>query len=66
MCAQPAVITSGTAVALTVGMNKPTIETSSKLMKQAPKGKLAMPMLLWIAGVPFGLVLVLWFFFFRG
>lgn len=54
------------AVALTDGMNNSTIESSSKLMKQAPKGKLAMPMLLWIAGVPFGLVLVLWFFFFRG
>ncbi len=30
------------------------------------KGRVAVPILLWMAGVPFGLVLLLWLFFFRG
>lgn len=38
----------------------------NKMIKQEPKGRLAVPMLLWIAGVPFGIVLLLWFFVFRG
>lgn len=29
-------------------------------------GKVAVPILLYLLGVPGGLVLVLWFFFFRG
>lgn len=29
-------------------------------------GKVLVPALLYFAGVPFGLVLLLWFFFFRG
>ena len=37
----------------------------SKLL-EAAHGRVLAPMLLWIAGVPFGLVLVIWFFFFRG
>ncbi|MGV3620134.1 MAG: hypothetical protein ACO1OB_04925 [Archangium sp.] len=41
-------------------------ENSTQLVKQEPKGKIAMPLLLWVAGVPFGIVLLLWFFFFRG
>lgn len=42
--------------------------TTSKLsmIKRDPKGRIAVPLLLWIAGVPFGLVLLIWFFFFRG
>lgn len=30
------------------------------------EGKVLVPALLYLAGVPFGLVLLLWFFFFRG
>lgn len=30
------------------------------------EGRILVPALLWMAGAPFGLVLVLWFFFFRG
>lgn len=30
------------------------------------KGKVAVPILLWMAGVPFTLVLLAWLFFFRG
>ncbi len=49
-------------------MNKLTAEiaSSSQLIKQAPKGRIGMPLLLWVAGVPFGIVLLLWFFVFRG
>lgn len=36
------------------------------LIKSEPKGRIGVPVLLWIAGVPFGIVLLLWFFFFRG
>jgi hypothetical protein len=32
--------------------------------KQA--GRVLVPALLWMAGVPFGIVLLLWLFFFRG
>ena len=41
-------------------------QIKSSLTKRDPKGRVAVPLLLWIAGVPFGLVLLLWFFFFRG
>jgi hypothetical protein len=30
------------------------------------KGRVAVPILLWVAGVPFSLVFLLWLFFFRG
>jgi hypothetical protein len=30
------------------------------------KGRIAVPILLWIAGVPFSVVFLLWLFFFRG
>jgi hypothetical protein len=29
-------------------------------------GRVLMPALLWMAGVPFGIVVLLWFFVFRG
>ena len=29
------------------------------------KGRIAVPLLLWVLGMPFGLVFLLWFFFFR-
>lgn len=38
--------------------------TNDKIQKQ--EGKVLVPALLWMAGVPFGVVLLLWFFFFRG
>ncbi|MDP1823951.1 MAG: hypothetical protein Q8L48_11940 [Archangium sp.] len=37
-----------------------------KLMRQDPKGRIGVPVVLWLAGVPFGFVVVIWFFFFRG
>ena len=33
---------------------------------QAIQGRIAVPILLWAAGVPLGIVLLLWLFFFRG
>jgi hypothetical protein len=30
------------------------------------EGRVLVPALLWMAGVPFGIVLLLWFVFFRG
>jgi hypothetical protein len=30
------------------------------------KGRVAVPILLWVMGVPFTLVFLLWLFFFRG
>ncbi len=42
----------------------------SNIIKQAwirkDVGDVARPLLLWILGVPGGIVLLLWFFFFRG
>ena len=46
--------------------NKLMIQTQPNAQLNAQKGRVAVPMLLWFAGVPFGLVLVLWFLFFRG
>lgn len=33
---------------------------------QKQSGRVLVPAILWMAGVPFGLVLLLWFLFFRG
>lgn len=38
----------------------------NSIVKRDPNGRVAVPLLLWIAGVPFGIVLLLWLFFFRG
>ena len=40
----------------------------AQLQKQRERleGRVLVPALLWMAGLPFGLVLLLWFFFFRG
>jgi hypothetical protein len=35
-------------------------------VKKAVGGKVLVPALLWLAGAPFGLVVILWFLFFRG
>jgi hypothetical protein len=41
---------------------------NNKLVKYREKleGRVLVPALMWMAGVPFGVVLLLWFFFFRG
>ena len=41
---------------------------SDKMLRAKEKlsGRVLVPALLWMAGVPFGIVLLLWFFFFRG
>jgi len=36
------------------------------ILKKHEQGKVAVPILLWVMGVPFTLVLLLWLFFFRG
>jgi hypothetical protein len=41
--------------------------TSNKIVvKNDAKGRIAVPILLWIAGVPFIFVLIAWLVFFRG
>lgn len=37
-----------------------------KKSREHLEGKVLVPALLWMAGAPFGLVLLLWFFLFRG
>jgi hypothetical protein len=37
-----------------------------KKHRERLEGRVLMPALLWMAGVLFGIVLLLWFFFFRG
>ena len=36
------------------------------MVQDKQKGRVAVPILLWVMGVPFGLVFLLWLFFFRG
>jgi len=38
----------------------------TKNVKLEQKGRVAVPLLLWVAGVPFTIVLILWLLFFRG
>ena len=45
---------------------KNTMRKQFELMRQDPKGRVAVPMLLWLAGAPLGVVLLVWLFFFRG
>jgi hypothetical protein len=40
--------------------------TSIERAKQKLSGRVLVPALLWMAGLPLGVVLLLWFFFFRG
>ena len=35
-------------------------------IKKKIEGRVLVPALLWMAGAPLGLVIILWFFFFRG
>lgn len=37
-----------------------------KRSRERLEGRILVPALLWMAGAPFGVVLLLWFFFFRG
>lgn len=37
-----------------------------KKHREKLEGGIVVPALLWMAGVPFGVILLLWFFFFRG
>jgi hypothetical protein len=37
-----------------------------KKSREKFEGKVMVPALLWMAGMPFGLVFLLWLFFFRG
>lgn len=41
------------------------MKTKMQTMKKL-EGRVMVPMLLWWAGMPFALVLLLWLFFFRG
>jgi len=49
-----------------------TVEKGNTMKAQMTKyrerleGKVLVPALMWMAGVPFGIVLLLWFFLFRG
>lgn len=40
--------------------------SSIKRANERQEGRVLVPALLWMAGVPFSLVLLLWLFFFRG
>ena len=41
--------------------------TQDKLSKRTrQEGGIVVPAILWMAGIPFTVVLLLWFFFFRG
>lgn len=43
------------------------MQKNNKLIVRDPQsGKIAIPLLLWVGGVPLSLVLLLWLFFFRG
>jgi hypothetical protein len=40
--------------------------TRIELAKERLSGRVLVPALLWMMGVPFGIVFILWFLFFRG
>jgi len=40
--------------------------TRLDIMKEKVSGRVMVPALLWVMGMPLGLVFLLWFFFFRG
>lgn len=40
--------------------------TDKLIVRDPQRGKVAIPLLLWVGGVPLSLVLLLWLFFFRG
>jgi hypothetical protein len=48
------------------GLARPRLMSNSTLPTRRPAGRIAVPLLLALGGVPIGLVVVIWFFFFRG
>jgi hypothetical protein len=42
------------------------VKTQLQIRNERKSGRVLAPALLYMAGVPFGIVLLLWFFFFRG
>jgi hypothetical protein len=38
----------------------------AQIHKRSEEGKVVVPILMWLLGVPFTVVLLLWLFFFRG
>lgn len=42
------------------------MQTKLQKTREKLEGRILVPALLWMAGLPFGVVLLLWFFFFRG
>lgn len=42
------------------------MKTQMVKYREKLEGRVLIPALMWMAGVPFGIVLLLWFFFFRG
>jgi hypothetical protein len=45
---------------------KAAMKAQIKKHRERLEGRVLVPALLWMAGVPFGIVVLLWFFFFRG
>jgi hypothetical protein len=43
-----------------------TMKAQIQKHRERLEGRVLVPALLWMAGVPFGIVVLLWFFFFRG
>jgi hypothetical protein len=41
------------------------MKAALKKTREHLEGRVLVPALLWMAGAPFGIVLLLWFFFFR-
>lgn len=41
-------------------------KSRASIMKEKLEGRVLVPALLWVAGVPFGIVFLLWLLFFRG
>ena len=46
-------------------MNSNALQTK-RTKRERQSGKIVIPALLYLAGAPLGVVLLLWFFFFRG
>jgi len=42
------------------------MKSKFEMMLADPKGRVGVPILMWLAGAPLVLVAVIWFFFFRG
>jgi hypothetical protein len=47
-------------------LRKIAMKLQIKKSREKLEGKVMVPALLWMAGMPFGLVFLLWLFFFRG